>query len=111
MSQPTVQQLRYAVAVAEAQHFGRAARTCHVSQPALSAQVRELEARLGAQVFERTSRGVLITRAGEVVIERARRILRELDDLCEAASGAGGMLTGPLRLGVIPTIAPYVLPN
>ncbi|MBV8162051.1 MAG: LysR family transcriptional regulator [Acidimicrobiia bacterium] len=110
MAGPTVQQLRYAVAVAEARHFGRAARTCVVSQPALSAQVRELEARLGVQLFERTSRGVLVTPAGVDVLERARRILRELDDLREAAAGGGDDLVGPLRLGVIPTIAPYVLP-
>jgi LysR family hydrogen peroxide-inducible transcriptional activator len=110
MSVPTVQQLRYAVAVADALHFGRAAQACFVSQPALSAQVRELEARLGAQLFERTSRGVLVTPEGEEVVERARRILREVDDLRDAAAGAGGTLAGPLRLGVIPTIAPYVLP-
>src|SRR4051812_38909428 len=105
MSQPTVQQLRYAVAVADARHFGRAAERCHVSQPALSAQIRELETRLAVQVFERTSRGVLVTEAGAEVIERAQRILRELDDLCEAAAGAGDPLSGPVRLGVIPTIA------
>ena len=112
MADPSVQQLRYAVAVADARHFGRAAQACFVSQPALSAQVRELEHRLGAQLFERTSRGVLITVAGEEVVARARRILREVDDLCDTAvsAGGGGALTGPLRLGVIPTIAPYVLP-
>jgi len=112
MAEPTVQQLRYAVAVADARHFGRAAQATLVSQPALSSQVRELEARLGVQLFERSSRGVLVTSAGEEVIDRARRILREVDDLCEAAAGACGTdtLAGPLRLGVIPTIAPYVLP-
>jgi LysR family transcriptional regulator, hydrogen peroxide-inducible genes activator len=110
MSEPTVQQLRYAVAVADARHFGRAAQACLVSQPALSAQIRELEARLRVQLFERTSRGVLITSAGKAVIDRARRILREVDDLCESTAGEDGALTGPLRLGVIPTIAPYVLP-
>src|SRR5579871_222729 len=111
MSEPTVQQLRYAVALADARHFGRAAEACFVSQPALSAQVRELETRLRVQLFERTTRGVLVTPAGAAIIERARRILREVDDLREAAAGAGGELTGPLRLGVIPTIAPYVLPG
>jgi LysR family hydrogen peroxide-inducible transcriptional activator len=111
MAEPTVQQLRYAVAVADARHFGRAAHACFVSQPALSAQIRELEARLHVQLFERTSRGVLITEAGADVIDRARRILRELDDLRDAAAGARGReLAGALRLGVIPTIAPYVLP-
>lgn len=105
-----MQQLRYAVAVADARHFGRAAQACFVSQPALSAQVRQLETRLGVQLFERTSRGVLITEAGAEVVGRARRILREVDDLCESAAGASGDLVGPLRLGVIPTVAPYVLP-
>ena len=110
MGDPTVQQLRYAVAVADARHFGRAARACLVSQPALSAQVRELETRLGVQLFERTSHGVLVTPAGVEVIERARRILREVEDLCDAAAGASGDVAGRLRLGVFPTIAPYVLP-
>lgn len=111
MNRPTVQQLRYAVAVAEEGHFGRAAAACFVSQPALSTQVRELEAKLGVQLFERTTRGVLVTDAGAEVVDRARRILREVDDLCEVAAGAGGDLGGSLRLGVIPTIAPYVLPD
>src|SRR5204862_5293657 len=106
---PTVQQLRYAVAVADARHFGRAAGKCFVSQPALSTQIRELETRLGVQLFERTSRGVLVTAKGADIVERARLILRQLDDLREAATGAA-TLAGPLRLGVIPTIAPYVLP-
>ena len=104
-----MQQLRYAVAVADERHFGRAARACFISQPALSTQVRELESRLGAQLFERTSRGVLVTAVGEEVLGRARRILSELDDLCEAA-GAGAELGASLRLGVIPTLAPYLLP-
>ncbi|MQB00770.1 MAG: LysR family transcriptional regulator [Actinobacteria bacterium] len=111
MAHPTVQQLRYAVAVADTRHFGRAARACFVSQPALSAQIRDLETRLRLQLFERTSRGVLITEAGTEVIDRARRILREVDDLCEAAAGVAGDLSGSLRLGVISTIAPYVLPH
>lgn len=111
MAEPTVQQLRYAVAVAEARHFGRAAQASFVSQPALSAQVRELEARLGVRLFERSNRGVLLTEAGVRVIERARRLLRELDDLCDAAAGAADGVAGPLRLGVIPTIAPYLLPG
>ena len=110
MTTPSVQQLRYAVAVAEARNFGRAAQACFVSQPALSSQIRELETKLRVQLFERTSRGVPVTPAGEEVVARARRILREVDDLCEMAAGAGGQLAGPLRFGVIPTIAPYVLP-
>lgn len=108
---PTLQQLRYAVAVADARHFGRAAQTCFVSQPALSAQIRALESRLGVQLFERSSRGVLVTGAGADVVERARRILSDVDDLRHAATGTSGGLTGRLRLGVIPTIAPYLLPD
>lgn len=110
MNQPTLQQLRYAVAVADEQHFGRAAGQCFVSQPALSAQIRELEGKLRVQLFERSPRGVLVTPAGEEVVARARRILHDVDALCEAAAGASDALSGPLRLGVIPTVAPYVLP-
>lgn len=111
MSTPTLQQLRYAVSVADEQHFGRAAAACFVSQPALSAQIRELEVKLRVQLFERSARGVLVTPIGEEVVERARRILRDVDELCEAAAGAGNALDGPLRLGVIPTVAPYLLPS
>ncbi len=111
MADPTLQQLRYAVAVADALHFGRAAQACFVSQPALSAQIRALESRLGVQLFERSSRGVLVTAAGTQIIDRTRRILGDVDDLRHVAAAAGGDLTGRLRLGVIPTIAPYVLPN
>lgn len=111
MSTPSLQQLRYAVAVADERNFGRAAASCFVSQPALSAQIRELESKLRVQLFERSARGVLVTPIGEEVVERARRILRDVDELCESAAGAGKVLEGPLRLGVIPTIAPYLLPS
>jgi LysR family hydrogen peroxide-inducible transcriptional activator len=110
MNQPTLQQLRYAVTVADERNFGRAAAQCFVSQPALSSQIRELERRLRVQLFERGPRGVLVTTAGAEVVRRARRILHDVDALCEAAVGAGDVLSGPLRLGVIPTVAPYVLP-
>jgi LysR family hydrogen peroxide-inducible transcriptional activator len=82
-----------------------------VSQPALSAQVRALEEALGVQLFERSRRGVTITRAGAGLVERARGALRALDDLAEAARAAREPLCGPLHLGVIPTIAPYLLPR
>lgn len=111
MNDPSIQQLRYAVAVADEQHFGRAAAKCFVSQPALSTQIRELESRLGVQLFERSTRGVLVTPAGADVIARARKVLHGIDDLRDVATGAGDALAGPLRLGVIPTIAPYVLPG
>lgn len=110
MNPPTLQQLRYAVAVADERNFGRAAAQCFVSQPALSSQIRELEGRLRVQLFERSSRGVLVTPAGVEVVSRARRILHDVDALCEAAVGASDVLAGPLRLGVIPTVAPYILP-
>lgn len=111
MNDPSIQQLRYAVALADTRNFGRAAAASFVSQPALSTQIRELEARLGLQLFERTSKGVLVTPAGEEIVARARKVLRDIDDLRDVATGAGDALTGPLRLGVIPTIAPYVLPG
>ncbi|HYF47572.1 MAG TPA: LysR family transcriptional regulator, partial [Acidimicrobiales bacterium] len=109
--QPSLQQLRYAVAVADERHFGRAAAVCHVSQPSLSAQVRELEHRLGVPLFERTSRGVLLTPAGDDLLARARRVLTEVDDLVGAADAIADPRVGPLHLGVIPTIAPYLVPR
>lgn len=108
---PTVQQLRYAVAVADEGHFGRAATTCHVSQPSISAQVRELESRLGVDLFERTSRGVLLTPAGEELVARARRVLTEVDDLTATADGLADPMAGPVHLGVIPTVSPYLVPG
>src|SRR5215218_3040502 len=111
VQQPSVQQLRYAVAVADERHFGRAAAATHVSQPSLSAQVRELESRLGVVLFERTTKGVLLTPAGEELIARARRVLTEVDDLVGAAEGVADPGTGPLHLGVIPTVGPYLVPE
>src|SRR5215207_3552700 len=100
IQQPSVQQLRYAVAVADERHFGRAAAATHVSQPSLSAQVRELESRLGVAVFERTSRGVLLTPEGEQLVARARRVLTEVDDLVDAAGRLADPAVGALHLGV-----------
>ena len=111
MGTPTIQQLRYAVAVADERHFGRAATATHVSQPSLSAQVRELEGRLGVTLFERTTRGVLLTPAGEDLVARARRVLTEVDDLVAAAERLAEPGVGPLHLGVIPTVAPYLVPG
>ncbi len=107
---PTVRQLEYAVAVADHRNFRRAAAACQISQPALSAQIAQLEKDLGAQVFERDRRRVLVTPAGEELIGRARRILGELDELVEGAGSHRAPLTGTIRLGVIPTVAPYLLP-
>jgi len=108
---PTVRQLEYLVAVADARHFGRAARQCAVTQPALSAQIAALEETLGVRVFERSRRGAAPTRAGERVIERARAALRLVDEVTAAAREAREPLSGPLHLGVIPTVAPYLLPR
>ena len=111
MIRPTLRQLEYIVAVADERHFGRAAETCFVTQPGLSAQVRELESLLDLQMFERNSRRVLVTPAGAELVERARRILVEVDELVEAARVAQQLLCGTLRLGVIPTVSPYLLPR
>ena len=110
MQRPTVRQLEYAVAVADELHFGRAARSCAVTQPALSAQIQQLEELLGVQLFERGRRGVLVTAAGQRVIERAREALEGVDEILASAASAAEPLTGSLRMGVIPTVAPYVLP-
>ena len=107
----TLRQLQYAVAVAEALSFRRAAERCHVSQPSLSAQLALLEDSLGVRLFERDRRRVLLTTAGRTLIERMRRVLLEADDLVEAGKRAGDPLAGTLRLGVIPTISPYLLPS
>jgi LysR family hydrogen peroxide-inducible transcriptional activator len=110
MGEPTLQQLRYLVALHEHQHFGRAAAACYVSQPALSSQIRELERRLGALLLERTRSGLLFTAAGIDAVTRARRILGDVDDLVEAAGAATGALTS-IDVGTIPTIGPYLLPR
>jgi len=108
---PTLRQLEYLVAVAEALSFRAAAAACHVSQPALSEQIRLLEEQLGVRLLERDSQRVALTAAGEHVLERARAVLGDVDSLVDAALGAGGPLSGPLSLGAIPTVAPYVLPG
>ncbi|WP_434614169.1 LysR substrate-binding domain-containing protein [Tabrizicola sp. M-4] len=106
----TLKQLRYFDALARHGHFGRAAEVCAISQPALSMQIREMEAVLGSELFERGARQVRLTGFGEEVLERARGILRGVEELADMARAAQGGLTGRLRIGVIPTIAPYLLP-
>ena len=108
---PSIRQLEYLVALAGTRHFGRAAKVCAVTQPALSLQIRELEELLGLKLFERGRRQVLVTPAGERVIERAREALRRIDDLLDEARAAQRPFTGRLSLGVIPTVAPYLLPR
>lgn len=107
----TLKQLRYFEALARHGHFGRAADDCAISQPALSMQIKELEEVLGAPLFERTARQVSLTGFGEEAVERARKILRSADELGDLARASKGKLEGRLRIGVIPTIAPYLLPQ
>ena len=108
---PSIRQLRYLVAVADHCHFGRAAGACFVTQSTLSASIKELETLLGTTLIERTRRWVMLTPVGHDVVARARAVVREVEDLVAAAAGSGEPLSGPLRLGVIPTIGPYLLPR
>ena len=108
--QVNLQDLKYFVAVAEHRHFGRAAAACHVSQPTLSCQLRKLEDQLGVVLFERTNKKVALTTMGKRLVVHARESLREADLLESTAKAAGDPLVGPLRLGIIPTIAPYLMP-
>lgn len=107
----TLRQLQYVVAVAETRSFRQAASLCAVSQPSLSAQVAQLERTLGVTLFERSKRRVLVTPAGEDLLARARDVLREADDLAMAAARLADPFAGALRIGVIPTISPYLLPD
>lgn len=107
----SLRQLQYAVAVAQTLSFRKAAQLCHVSQPSLSAQLAQLEVALGVVLFERSRRRVLLTTAGKDLVERARRVLLEANDVVAAARRAGDPFSGTLRVGVIPTISPYLLPS
>ncbi|HVV81643.1 MAG TPA: LysR substrate-binding domain-containing protein, partial [Kofleriaceae bacterium] len=106
----TLRQLEYVVAIADHASFSRAAEACAVTQPALSAQIAQLEDTLGVQIFERDRRKVLVTPAGSEIVARARATLGAAGDVVDAAHSSAQPLTGPLRLGVIPTIAPFLLP-
>src|SRR3954465_14742532 len=108
--QPTIKQLQYLVALREHGHFGRAAEACYVTQSTLSAGLRELETLLGVTLVERTRRVVRFTTLGEKVADKAVRVLRESEELADLARAEGQPLTGELRMGVIPTIAPFLLP-
>ncbi len=107
----TLRQLRYFEALAEQGHFGRAAEVCAISQPALSVQIKELEESLGLKLFERGARHVRLTGFGVDFRTRSKDILRAVGELGDLARAAGAGLTGRLRLGVIPTVAPYLLPQ
>lgn len=108
---PSIRQLRYFIALEEARHFGRAATACHVSQPAFSSAIRELEETLGASLVDRDNRRVTITALGHDVATQARLCLRDVEALVDLAREEQGVLAGRLTLGVIPTIAPFMLPQ
>lgn len=105
----SIRQLQYLVAVADELGFHRAAERCHASQPTVSAQIAQLEQVLGVQVFERDQRRVLVTPAGEAIVAEARKVLVAVGDLLASAERATDPMTGTLRIGVIPTVAPYLL--
>ena len=106
-----MKQLQYLVALADTRHFGRAAERCHITQSTLSAGIRDLESVLGTAVAERSNRHVLITRVGAQIAERAKALLRDAEEVMEVASAGRSPMTGEMRLGVIPTIGPFLLPR
>ena len=108
---PTMKQLQYLVALADTRHFGRAAVRCNITQSTLSAGIRDLETVLGTAVAERSNRRVLITPVGAQIAERAKAVLREAEEVMEVARAGRSPMTGEMRLGVIPTIGPFVLPR
>jgi len=110
MNNLTLKQLRYFDALVRHKHFGRAAEVCSVTQPALSVQIKHLEEMFGTALLERTSRSVHPTGAGKVLAERAKQILLAVDELGDLGRSLKGQIVGPLRLGMIPTVAPYLLP-
>ena len=107
----TLTEMRYIVALARERHFGKAAEACHVSQPTLSVALKKVEGQLGAALFERTASDVRITALGERIVNQALRVLEEAVRLEEIAGAAGDPMSGPLRVGVIYTIAPYLFPK
>ncbi len=108
---PSLKQLKYLCAVAEHKHFSKAAEACHVTQSTLSAAVQELESQLGIVIFERSKKNVLITPLGEKLLHQARIILGDVEDFVSLAKSHDELLSGEIRLGVIPTIAPFLLPH
>jgi len=111
MKLPTVKQLRYFVELEKHAHFGKAAEACFVSQSAFSVAIRELESTLGTQLFDRTNKRVTITAMGQEIVVQARLVIRDLEALMDMAWVSSEPLSGKLRLGVIPTISPFLLPK
>ncbi|MEM1089270.1 MAG: LysR substrate-binding domain-containing protein [Pseudomonadota bacterium] len=106
-----IRDLSYLVALADLRHFGHAAEACFVSQPTLSTQIKKLEEELGAQLIERAPRQVMLTEVGKEVVERARLVLRDVQQIREVARRAADPKSGVLRLGIFPTLGPYLLPH
>ncbi|MCX2743510.1 hydrogen peroxide-inducible genes activator [Mangrovivirga sp. M17] len=103
-------QLEYILAVDTYRHFAKAAEKCHVTQPTLSMQLRKLEEQLGVKIFDRTKQPVMPTEAGKIIIEQARNIIRERDKLSSIVEEVKGTISGKLRVGIIPSLAPYLVP-
>ncbi len=108
---PTLQQLRYLVAIAETLHFRRAAEFCNVTQPTLSGQIRELELKLGVQLIERSRAKVLLTPLGKEVVARARIVLRDVKDIVDITKHGQSILGGTIRMGILHSLGPYFLPH
>ncbi|ASI89190.1 MULTISPECIES: DNA-binding transcriptional regulator OxyR [Vibrio] len=106
-----IRDFEYLVALAEHKHFRKAAEACFVSQPTLSGQIRKLEDEIGTSLLERSSRRVLFTDAGLQLVEQAKRVLKEVKTFREMAAGQSGEMTGPMHIGFIPTVGPYLLPK
>ena len=102
--------LKYIIAVADTRHFGKAAQRCFVSQPTLSGQIRKLEDELGVAIFERTNRSVRVTAVGEEILRHARQMIEQADAIRSVSAAQRDPLAGPLRIGAIPTISPYLMP-
>jgi LysR family hydrogen peroxide-inducible transcriptional activator len=102
--------LKYIVAVADTNHFGRAAQRCFVSQPTLSGQIRKLEQELGVAIFERTNRSVKVTPIGEEILVYAREMMEQAEAMVQLAQSHQDPMAGPLRVGAIPTLSPYLMP-
>ena len=102
--------LKYIIAVADTHHFGNAAKRCFVSQPTLSGQIKKLEQELGVAIFERTNRAVTVTPIGEKILQHARVIIEQSDSIEQLAQAHRDPLAGPLRVGAIPTLSPYLMP-
>ncbi len=107
----TLKQLRYFDALARHGHFGQAAEACAISQPALSVQIKELETLMGAPLVERTARRIRLTTLGDEFLARARKVLSDVEEISDLARTPNGPLSGKLRMGIIPTLAPYLLPE